>query len=78
MFEWALGKGCFKKLENIQEIYDKLLYLAAKYPDYSLDKILNNPSERYDLRNQIRKPLRNFFYKKTKRTPMILPIIFKV
>ena len=31
-----------------------------------------------DLRNQIRKPLRNFFYKKTKRTPMILPIVFKV
>ena len=31
-----------------------------------------------DLRNQIRKPLRNFFYKKTKRTPMILPIIFRV
>jgi len=31
-----------------------------------------------DLRTQIRKPLRNFFYKKTKRNPMILPIIFKV
>ncbi len=31
-----------------------------------------------DLRNQIRKPLRNFFYKKTMRTPMILPIIFRV
>jgi len=31
-----------------------------------------------ELRNQIRKPLRNFFYKKTKRTPMILPIIFRV
>ena len=31
-----------------------------------------------DLRNQIRKPLRNFFYKKTKRNPMILPIIFRV
>lgn len=31
-----------------------------------------------DLRNIIRKPLRNFFYKKTKRSPMILPIIFKV
>ena len=30
-----------------------------------------------ELRNQIRKPLRNFFYKKTKRTPMILPIIFR-
>ena len=31
-----------------------------------------------DIRNQIRKPLRNFFYKKTMRTPMILPIIFRV
>jgi ribonuclease J len=31
-----------------------------------------------DLRNLIRKPLRNFFFKKTKRSPMILPIIFKV
>ena len=31
-----------------------------------------------EVRNQIRKPLRNFFYKKTKRNPMILPIIFKV
>lgn len=31
-----------------------------------------------ELRNQIRKPLRNFFYKKTKRSPMILPIIFRV
>ena len=31
-----------------------------------------------DLRSQIRKPLRNFFYKKTKRNPMILPIIFRV
>ena len=31
-----------------------------------------------ELRNQIRKPLRNFFYKKTMRTPMILPIIFRV
>ena len=31
-----------------------------------------------ELRNTIRKPLRNFFYKKTKRTPMILPIIFRV
>lgn len=31
-----------------------------------------------DVRMQIRKPLRNFFYKKTKRNPMILPIIFRV
>lgn len=31
-----------------------------------------------DFRMQIRKPLRNFFYKKTKRTPMILPIIYRV
>ncbi len=31
-----------------------------------------------DLRNSIRKPLRNYFYKKTMRSPMILPIIFKV
>lgn len=31
-----------------------------------------------ELRNLIRKPLRNYFYKKTKRSPMILPIIFKV
>ena len=31
-----------------------------------------------ELRNIIRRPLRNFFYKKTKRSPMILPIIFKV
>jgi len=30
-----------------------------------------------EIRNQIRKPLRNFFYKKTKRSPMILPIIFR-
>ena len=31
-----------------------------------------------EIRNLIRKPLRNFFYKKTMRTPMILPIIFKI
>ena len=31
-----------------------------------------------DVRMQIRKQLRNFFYKKTKRNPMILPIIFRV
>ena len=31
-----------------------------------------------EIRNMIRKPLRNFFYKKTMRTPMILPIIFRV
>ncbi len=31
-----------------------------------------------EIRNQIRKPLRNFFYKKTKRNPMILPIIYRV
>ena len=31
-----------------------------------------------ELRNVIRKPLRNFFYKKTLRTPMILPIVFRV
>lgn len=31
-----------------------------------------------ELRNLIRKPLRNFFYKKTKRNPMILPIIFRI
>lgn len=31
-----------------------------------------------EIRNQIRKPLRNFFYKKTMRTPMILPIIFRI
>lgn len=31
-----------------------------------------------ELRNAIRKPLRNFFYKKTMRTPMILPIVFRV
>lgn len=31
-----------------------------------------------EIRNMIRKPLRNFFYKKTMRTPMILPIIFRI
>lgn len=31
-----------------------------------------------EIRNLIRKPLRNFFYKKTMRTPMILPIIFRI
>ena len=31
-----------------------------------------------EVRNLIRKPLRNFFYKKTMRTPMILPIIFRI
>ncbi len=31
-----------------------------------------------ELRNTIRKPLRNFFYKKTKRTPMILTVVYKV
>ena len=31
-----------------------------------------------EIRNLIRKPLRNFFYKKTLRTPMILPIIFRI
>jgi len=39
---------------------------------------LKEDHEWNELRNQIRKPLRNFFYKKTKRTPMILPIIFRV
>ena len=39
---------------------------------------LKNISDWNDARNQIRKPLRNFFYKKTKRNPMILPIIFRV
>ena len=40
--------------------------------DFTADKDWN------ELRNIIRKPLRNFFYKKTMRSPMILPIIFKV
>ncbi|MBQ8468689.1 MAG: ribonuclease J [Clostridia bacterium] len=40
--------------------------------DFTEDKDWN------ELRNIIRKPLRNFFYKKTMRSPMILPIIFKV
>ena len=31
-----------------------------------------------ELRNTIRKPLRNFFFKRTMRNPMILPIIFRV
>lgn len=31
-----------------------------------------------ETRNLIRKPLRNFFYKRTMRTPMILPIIFRI
>ena len=31
-----------------------------------------------ELRNTIRKPLRSFFFKKTMRNPMILPIIFRV
>ena len=31
-----------------------------------------------EVRNMIRKPLRNYFFKKTKRTPMILPIVFRV
>lgn len=39
---------------------------------------LKEDQEFSELRNQIRKPLRNFFYKKTKRSPMILPIIFRV
>lgn len=39
---------------------------------------LKEDHEWNELRNQIRKPLRNFFYKKTKRNPMILPIIFRV
>ena len=39
---------------------------------------LKNITDWNDARNQIRKPLRNFFYKKTKRNPMILPIIFRV
>lgn len=39
---------------------------------------LKNITDWNEARNQIRKPLRNFFYKKTKRNPMILPIIFRV
>ena len=39
---------------------------------------LKNITDWNEVRNQIRKPLRNFFYKKTKRSPMILPIIFRV
>ena len=31
-----------------------------------------------EVRNVIRKPLRNYFYKKTLRDPMILPIIYRV
>ncbi|MBQ8451557.1 MAG: ribonuclease J [Clostridia bacterium] len=31
-----------------------------------------------EIRNQIRKPLRNFFFKRTMRNPMILPIIFRI
>ena len=31
-----------------------------------------------EIRNAIRKPLRNFFYKRIMRTPMILPIIFRI
>ncbi|MBQ7579457.1 MAG: ribonuclease J [Clostridia bacterium] len=31
-----------------------------------------------ELRNVIRKPLRNFFFKRTHRNPMILPIIYRV
>ena len=31
-----------------------------------------------ELRNIIRRPLRNFFFKKTRRNPMILPIIYRV
>ena len=31
-----------------------------------------------EIRNAIRKPLRNFFYKRTMRNPMILPIVFRI
>lgn len=39
---------------------------------------INEFEDWQEVRNLIRKPLRNFFYKKTKRTPMILTVVFKV
>ena len=39
---------------------------------------INELEDWNEVRNIIRKPLRNFFYKKTRRTPMILTVVFKV
>lgn len=58
--------------EALTEEAKEVLMDTLKLMDFKEDKDWN------ELRNQIRKPLRAFFYKKTARTPMILPIIFKV
>ena len=52
------------KSEKIQGLLD-LLYIRESH-DWN------------EARNLIRKPLRNFFYKRTMRTPMILPMIFRI
>ena len=58
--------------ENLVNEAKGVLMDTLALTDFTEDKDWN------ELRNIIRKPLRNFFYKKTMRSPMILPIIFKV
>ena len=58
--------------ENLVTEAKGVLMDTLALTDFTEDKDWN------ELRNIIRKPLRNFFYKKTMRSPMILPIIFKV
>ena len=60
-----------QEAEKLVEEAKQVLIEALKEFDFKQMKDFN------EFRNAVRKPLRNFFYKQTMRTPMILPIIYK-